>query len=355
MDEQQDPQPEQQDVEKWYTPLTRTTPLSRYLALVIFVVLPFVGFWLGVEHSEQFREFETSMTVSEVPTLSSLEKGNLADNATTTSLYSASSDSVWTLYINEKAGYAIEYPPDWSIAEKGDVVELRYSEKDSSDNFGEDAFMQVLVHHDRNGESIIDWYESNKERLNADLLFCEDSYPGGREAVQCFPSQGLGAGIETHVSFANGAHDRIEFTFLTNQDTYSPIYERIIRLFLTPPGDRVGQIRRVFSENDTLVLEFDEIQFKKGPRDDCYALNGYCIEDHENTTELLLVETDTRVTSWHNCNEGDGEPEVMNDAMGVNTRCSNKIDDTFALDESIYWIVTNEDGHVTRIVEQYIP
>ena len=46
------PQPqqaEQQQSEMWYTPLTRVTPLSKYLAMTLFVMLPFVGFWLGLE------------------------------------------------------------------------------------------------------------------------------------------------------------------------------------------------------------------------------------------------------------------------------------------------------------------
>lgn len=34
----------------WYTPLTRVTKLSRVLAAVLFVGLPFLGFWLGVEY-----------------------------------------------------------------------------------------------------------------------------------------------------------------------------------------------------------------------------------------------------------------------------------------------------------------
>ncbi len=43
--------------EKWYTPLTRVTPLSRVLAAVLFVVLPFVGFWLGkVATHESYSE-----------------------------------------------------------------------------------------------------------------------------------------------------------------------------------------------------------------------------------------------------------------------------------------------------------
>lgn len=37
-----------QVLEKWHAPLTSVTPLSRYLAMALFVALPFLGFWLGV-------------------------------------------------------------------------------------------------------------------------------------------------------------------------------------------------------------------------------------------------------------------------------------------------------------------
>jgi hypothetical protein len=37
--------------EKWHTPLARATSLSKYFAMVLFVVLPFVGFWLGMEYA----------------------------------------------------------------------------------------------------------------------------------------------------------------------------------------------------------------------------------------------------------------------------------------------------------------
>jgi len=37
--------------EVWYTPLCRATPLSKYLAMLIFIIMPFVGFWLGYQYS----------------------------------------------------------------------------------------------------------------------------------------------------------------------------------------------------------------------------------------------------------------------------------------------------------------
>ena len=39
---------EQQPAWKWYAPLTHVTPLSHTLAALLFIALPFLGFWLGV-------------------------------------------------------------------------------------------------------------------------------------------------------------------------------------------------------------------------------------------------------------------------------------------------------------------
>jgi hypothetical protein len=50
-EEPQEAQAEQQQTEKWYALLTRVTPLSKYLALALFIALPFAGFWLGIRFS----------------------------------------------------------------------------------------------------------------------------------------------------------------------------------------------------------------------------------------------------------------------------------------------------------------
>jgi len=38
--------------ETWYAPLNKVTPLSKYLAMLLFVSLPFLGFWIGFEYKE---------------------------------------------------------------------------------------------------------------------------------------------------------------------------------------------------------------------------------------------------------------------------------------------------------------
>jgi hypothetical protein len=49
--------------DNWYAPLNRVTPLSKYLALALFVALPFAGFWLGMSYGKSYY-------ISSVPTSS---------------------------------------------------------------------------------------------------------------------------------------------------------------------------------------------------------------------------------------------------------------------------------------------
>ena len=42
----------------WYAPLTKETPLSKYFSLALFIFLPFLGFWFGVEYKFGFIMFK---------------------------------------------------------------------------------------------------------------------------------------------------------------------------------------------------------------------------------------------------------------------------------------------------------
>lgn len=45
--------PEQVQKESCLIPLTRVTTLSKYLSLTLFVLLPFLGFWIGMQYPVQ--------------------------------------------------------------------------------------------------------------------------------------------------------------------------------------------------------------------------------------------------------------------------------------------------------------
>jgi hypothetical protein len=48
----------------WHTPLTTCTPLSKYLAMAVFIALPFVGFWVGVEYGQSHQVSSSKETLT---------------------------------------------------------------------------------------------------------------------------------------------------------------------------------------------------------------------------------------------------------------------------------------------------
>lgn len=79
-EEPQVPPSEQSQSEKWYAPLTRITPLSKYLALALFIALPFVGFWMGMQHSECSLYSLESIATGQDQSLEKLQRPEV-DNA----------------------------------------------------------------------------------------------------------------------------------------------------------------------------------------------------------------------------------------------------------------------------------
>ena len=66
MDEEQLQQNPVTEEKKWFTPLAQVTPVSKGLAAALFVLLPFIGFWLGMEYGKTCAQ-ETAVPVVPVP------------------------------------------------------------------------------------------------------------------------------------------------------------------------------------------------------------------------------------------------------------------------------------------------
>lgn len=89
--------------------LTTVTPLSRRIALVLFFLLPIIGFFVGVKYQTQTKEsirdqINPPVVISSpTPTLSPEEP--------------------WKHYRNHEFGFAIDYPGDWKdpVMEWGQV------------------------------------------------------------------------------------------------------------------------------------------------------------------------------------------------------------------------------------------
>ena len=103
MHEQQPTQEaEHTQVEKWHAPLTRPSFFSKHFAVVIFIILPFIGFYLGAMYAfENIVEMEevNDNQIKEVKVNNESVK-NVLD---------------WKLYKNEEYGFQFYYSNDWKL------------------------------------------------------------------------------------------------------------------------------------------------------------------------------------------------------------------------------------------------
>jgi hypothetical protein len=54
--------------EVWHAPLNRVTTLSKITAAIVFITLPFVGFWVGMQYGQDVNEPTVSEVVDEIKT-----------------------------------------------------------------------------------------------------------------------------------------------------------------------------------------------------------------------------------------------------------------------------------------------
>lgn len=90
----------------------KVTPLSKYLAMVLLVALPFVGFWLGKSYEELVKPLAsnaelTSQVVSEpLPTI----------------IKKPGSESGWVKYIDLNKMISFEYPEGWDYDSDREIL-----------------------------------------------------------------------------------------------------------------------------------------------------------------------------------------------------------------------------------------
>ncbi len=96
---QSTPPAQQSKLPKW---LTTVTPISKALAMILFIGLPFAGFYLGMKYQE--KTIVGTLSTVEVKTTSP-KTINLAPTPIDT--------SNWKTYENTIFGYSIKYPKSW--------------------------------------------------------------------------------------------------------------------------------------------------------------------------------------------------------------------------------------------------
>ena len=82
--------------------LTTVTPFSKTLGVILFVTLPFIGFFLGVhyQHMQDVTQQQISQTqpiLIPKPTLTLIQTEN------------------WKTYTNNQFGFSLQYPPDMRV------------------------------------------------------------------------------------------------------------------------------------------------------------------------------------------------------------------------------------------------
>ena len=93
-------EPQQNEVESVTAPLRKVTPLSKYLAMVLFILLPFIGGYVGYVYAPE--------KVVERVIISDSQKNEVDVNALS---------AQYKTYRNDLLGVSFEYPDTWIISE----------------------------------------------------------------------------------------------------------------------------------------------------------------------------------------------------------------------------------------------
>ncbi len=101
-------QPQSTPQKKLPTWLTTVTPFSKTLAMILFILLPFLGFYLGMKYQQQVTI--PSSTVSEVQKVPSLTP------TPRSTLQVSSASAGWLTFTSPRGDYSINFPSNWTYS-----------------------------------------------------------------------------------------------------------------------------------------------------------------------------------------------------------------------------------------------
>jgi hypothetical protein len=101
--------------------LFTVTTFSKLLAMLLFILFPFVGFYLGMQYQEKVKAIKPTVALEVKKTININPKLTLTPTQTPTSIPTPVVDSNWKIY-NDKIDnyYSIYYPSDWYIVTEGE-------------------------------------------------------------------------------------------------------------------------------------------------------------------------------------------------------------------------------------------
>lgn len=101
-------EPQQNEVKSIIEPLKNATPLSKYLAMGLFIILPFIGGWIGYVYApEKVVEVE-KVIIKEIP-VEAVQSQEMGGNLELTNQYKK--------YRNDELHIEFEYPSQWLLSE----------------------------------------------------------------------------------------------------------------------------------------------------------------------------------------------------------------------------------------------
>lgn len=93
-------------------PLTTVTPLSKTLALILFMTLPFVGFYLGM----RYQGLTTTPPPSNIAPVSLPPKVQLSKLSDQSTASTTDKTDNWKTYTNDKFGFEFKYPENYRLS-----------------------------------------------------------------------------------------------------------------------------------------------------------------------------------------------------------------------------------------------
>lgn len=155
-------QPENNELDDRFVQLRKVTPLSKYLALALFIIMPFIGGWIGYMYApekvvvvEKVVTQETSMSQEEkTDIVLTDQKPEIHDNSESIEIeeyieveetkldhnmfnYELAFEDMsdWVVYKNPKYGFSLRHPADAKVVETvGSEGEVEFFLDDLNDN-----------------------------------------------------------------------------------------------------------------------------------------------------------------------------------------------------------------------------
>lgn len=323
------------------SPLLKVTPLSKYLAMALFIVMPFVGGWIGYRYAPE-KIVEVDQIVYKDPS------NNITVNA--------NNEGSWLYYFNPQGGYSIDYPSQWLFETKGLNV----------------VFRERMLTDEQNGLV----YESEGEEV---MLISIEKREPGETAEQWYARSTDGKGVFQKMEASSVWRDGIEYEEKLEEGTWttyamtirkdevlllslneslenidSELLTQLPQNLRTPPGDIAAYIKKVSTIGGTTYITFDDLLYR-AVTPTCFGIGGYCTENSNTVLVTTPARNNAKLYGWYNCADDTSSPGLVLDAMGVQNRCELTLNQMKDSPGTVYWLRFDDEGYVIDVVEQYAP